>query len=302
MKRSVLLFVPLFLVSGLYAQTEWAPVGTVWYYDRNTDYEYGYVRIESVKDSLVQDQSCRILRVSKSVYRTPGVYETVNLEPVITRQEGSRVHVFQDGQFRLLYDFAPLAGDIWTIGEAQQEPDECPAGQVIVDSVRTVLLGGQTLKAIYTSPYGDSPVSFTGKIVEGVGCLGYLLPFSTCDPPEDGWEQGGPVRCYSSPAFSYSWSDKACDYITGINVTVPGDPVLLYPNPFSDIIRLKLPQGEYGFPLRFTVWSMSGTVLLSGILADEDLTVYLTSLESGVYFLSLSKENMLVFHTKILKK
>lgn len=302
MKRFFLFFLQMFLVSSLFAQNEWAPIGTVWYYNRNTDYEYGYVRIESVKDSLVQEKTCRILYVRKSTYRIPGVYETTNLDPVITRQEGAKVYYFRDGQFNLLYDFDPLVGDVWDIGAAQTEPDECSAGKVIVDSITTVSLGGNTLKAIYTSPYENSPMSYSYRIIEGVGCLRYLLPFSTCSPPDDGWEPGGPIRCYSSAAFSYSWWSKDCDYITGINKSFSREAVFLYPNPFTDKLHLKIPETESGFPVLLTIYSLDGELLRSDMLYDEYCSYALQEMESGLYILTVSKDNKILFHSKMLKR
>ncbi|MFZ5939848.1 MAG: T9SS type A sorting domain-containing protein [Bacteroidota bacterium] len=302
MKRLILCLQMVLLSTCIYAQNEWAPIGAVWYYDRNTDYEFGYVRIESVKDSLVQEKTCRILYVRKSTYRTPGVYETTNLEPVITRQEGSKVYYFQDGQFHLLYDFDPLVGDVWDIGAAQTEPDECSAGKVIVDSIQTVSLGGNMLKAIYTSPYENSPVSYSDRIIEGVGSLGYLLPFSTCTPPQDGWKPGGPIRCYSSAAFSYSWGSKDCDYITGINKPFSGEFVFLYPNPFTDKLHLKIPETESGFPVLLTIYSLDGEVLRLEMLYDEYCSYVIQDMESGLYILTVSKDHKILFYSKMIKR
>ncbi len=201
------------------AQKEWAPIGATWYYDFYEQMATGYVKIESVKDTVVASKPCRFLLITESAYEYPGVYKTYKLDSLITYQEGDKVFLFTNNKFVLIYDFNPTVGDIWDLTDVPNyfnfsNPNypACPAGKIVVDSIKTMTFENQPFKAIYTSPYQNSQKHYFGVIVEGIGCLSYMLPLDICNQPMDRPATGN-IRCYNSPGFSHSWSLKACDYL-----------------------------------------------------------------------------------------
>ncbi len=222
MKKSIL-FLLLIASISVGAQKEWAPIGTTWYYDFYAQEATGYVKIESFKDTVVASKPCRFLLITESAYEYPGVYKTYKLDSLITYQEGDKVFLFNNNKFVLIYDFNPTVGDIWdltdvpnyfnfsTISPNPYHP-ACPGGKIVVDSIKTMTFENQSFKAIYTSPYQNSQKHYFGVIVEGIGCLNYLLPLDICNRPMD-IPAAGNIRCYNTSGFSHSWSLKACDYL-----------------------------------------------------------------------------------------
>ena len=224
MKRIIGTFSLVLLFSiSVGAQKEWASIGTTWYYDFYDQMATGYVKIESVKDTVVASKSCRYLLVTESVYEYPGVYKSYKLDTLITYQESNKVFLFTRNKFVLIYDFNPTVGDIWDLTDVPNyfnfsptytNPNNpaCPAGKIVVDSIKTMTFDNQSFKAIYTSPFQNSKKNYFGVIVEGIGCLSYMLPLDICNRPMD-IPAAGNIRCYNSPGFSHSWSLKACDYL-----------------------------------------------------------------------------------------
>jgi hypothetical protein len=120
-------------------------------------------------------------------------------------------------------------------GYDHSDTTACPAGRVRVDSIKSVTLNNEQLKMIFTSPYNNSSMQYTGPIIEGIGCLGYLLPISKCNQHIDS-EYPGPIRCYSSSNFSYSWFAKDCEFTTEIEKLKLEPLVVVYPSPANDFL------------------------------------------------------------------
>ncbi len=223
-----------------YSQQEWASIGTTWYYDYYDQMATGYVKIESVKDTVVDSKHCKYLYITESVYEFLGGYKTYKIDSLITYQDNSKIYLYAKSKFVQLYDFNPTVGDIWETSEIPnyfnfsslwQNPSDppCPAGKVIVDSIKIITLNNLPKKAIFTSSYNGSKRNYNGVIIEGIGCLFYMLPKDFCANVVD-IPYPANIRCYNSSGFSYSWSNKACDYLPEIPLKkwAPTDAVWHY--------------------------------------------------------------------------
>lgn len=224
MKTLYTLFAFLFMFLGTnfsYSQQTMLSTGTSWYYDYYGQTSTGYVHIQSVKDTTVLEKSCKLLLVKEHVNEPPGVNHTYQLDTLISYQQDDKVYLLVDDKFVMWYDFNPTIGDVWDISEisdhyigvnSENEATECQPGKVIVDSIGTITLSGQSRRTIYTSAYENSSLQYSSVIVEGIGCLGYLMPIKTCNQRMD-HAYPDKIRCFNSPNFQYSWTNKACDDI-----------------------------------------------------------------------------------------
>lgn len=294
-----------------FSQETWAPTGTAWYYDLNDIGETGYVKIESIKDSIVEGKQCKYLLVTKNVYEIPGQYVKQSIDSLITYQDNTRIYIYQRNQFILLYDFNPSIGDIWNTtsiwnvfntwntGYAQSDTIACPAGRVKVDSIKTITLNNKTLKAIYTSPHNNSAMNFEGIIVEGIGCLGYMFPVYTCNQHIDS-SYPYSLRCYNSDSFSYSWSDKACNYLTSIKETKDESLASIFPNPSNGTFNVRINQERATYPVNLTVMSLSGIELFNQLISHDTDKLTFDNLNKGVYLLIIKGRNSLMYHSKII--
>jgi len=72
---------------------------------------------------------------------------------------------------------------------------------------------------------------------------------------------------------------------------------LLYPNPASDFIHLKMDK-QYNI-LDYEITNLSGQIVLKGQLTNENPRINITTLPAGIYFLSCGDKNKKIF--KVIK-
>lgn len=308
-KLIILLMLLLSLNINLYPQKEWAPLGATWHYDYYDQMSVGYVKIESVKDTLIENKQCKYLYISKNVYQWPNTYNTERIESLITYQNNSKIYLFTNGKFVQLYDFNPLVGDIWETNEipnyfnyipSDSSSDSCPSGKVIVDSIKTININNETLKAIYTSPYNLSKSYFNGVIIENIGCLDYMLPNNLCYPIVD-IPRPSNIRCYSSTDFNYSWSNKACDYITQVKNIESNNEISVYFNSSENELNIKTEKDFLSYPINVKIYSHSGINMYNKNSSDENLKISTKYfLSSGMYLVVIKDNSLFSFHSKFI--
>ncbi|MEI6755313.1 MAG: T9SS type A sorting domain-containing protein [Paludibacter sp.] len=308
-----LCFILFFISSNCFSQKEWASIGTIWHYNINNIGETGYLKIESQKDTLVEGKVCKLLQSTKTTYAMPGIYQKQYIESLITYQDNDKIYIYQHNAFLLLYDFNPSIGDIWDVwgiwneyntrntSYQQSDTTACPAGRVRVDSVKNISLNNKQLKAIYTSPYHNSSMQYSGVIIEQIGCLDYLLPISKCNFHIDS-EYPGPIRCYNSSDFSYSWFNKDCEYTTGIGNVRIGELTNVFPNPSNGLFNIKIKKQEIVYPIHILVTSIMGQEVFSILIDSPIYQLQLGVLDKGVYLLSINDKNSIISHSKITIK
>ena len=174
---------------------EWAPVGAVWYYSQleyAPPWHHNYVKIESIRDTVIQGHRSRIL--------------DRNGNEIIMRSDSGRVYLFDNDslQFNQLYDFSANAGESWQAWCWNKE-----YMTVYVDSVDTVTINGKQLRKQYISHEPGSWFYFSGPVIENIGSIGYMFPqYGAADPPV-----GGPLRCYEDSVLGYfnTGIEEHCD-------------------------------------------------------------------------------------------
>ena len=190
------LFIMLHLAG--FSQVEWAPIGAKWYIsviESLMPLNEGYILYEVSRDTLMEDKKVKV--ITKTYFHSNG-QDVTALESEYTYQEDGIVYYLKNGRFYTLYDFNAKQGDKWTVygsGKYREICDYDSLGVVVVDSVSTVIVNDQTLKAIYTSPDSASDWYFEGVILERIGNITHLFPQSegcVLDFPDG----EGSLRCY----------------------------------------------------------------------------------------------------------
>jgi hypothetical protein len=244
------------------------------------------------------------------VYEYPGVIKTYSIDSLITYQENSKVYLYSNKKFVQLYDFNPSVGDIWDTREIGNvfntsntthlptDTISCPTGKVVVDSVKTVLIDNQPLKAIYTSSYKLSQNYFDGLIIEGIGCLGYMFPNVLCNQFLDS-SYPSSLRCYNSPSFSHTWSNKSCEFTTGIKSLNSETEVLVYPNPIDNLLSVKIRKQGVIYPVDLIITSLSGVEQLNELVNSDTFTLPINHLPTGIYILTIKDKYSIINHSKI---
>jgi len=238
-----LIYIVLF--TNALAQREWAPIGAYWYYTWGDVWgpPVEYLRMESIKDTIVAEKNCRLLR--SIITHDNGIDDKVrqtHFEDIIIYQEEYKVFRWVEDQFRILYDFSLEQGDTlqvyipvnerWLYNSRQDS-----IAYFVIDSVTTLVLGGETftaqlLNAIETGAAAYA-VGFADWVYESIGSRTYFRPYHAllCDA-KCPW----PLRCYTYEDFTHKWFDIPCDTIVpfidvGVKKPIWNDEVKIYPNP-----------------------------------------------------------------------
>jgi len=272
-------------------QSEFAPVGTQWYYGMRSyspttgqrDY---YVLIESTGDTIIDGKTCKILtnkvdeRECYTFWSFAAAYQSN--DTVYFYGSGSDPGVITgtiDCGFYPVYIWNAQADATW---------QTLNGVTVRVDSVEVVTLFGQTLKKqflTYTdAAYHEDTVnlSYTAEVLENIGDLYYLYGFAVnnlyaCD--EMAYSPG--IRCYVSPAQgTYSFSDVACDYTTALSENE-------MPKVIVTDDRLLLPEAMLSATTKIQIFNPSGqNVKFLNVVSSNEIDI--SDLEGGIYFVRIT--------------
>jgi len=269
------------------AQHEWASIGTKWYYDYNQNTSVGYVKIEYIEDTIISNDTCKVLKKTRYTFDYPGVYNTVFLGNEYLFQSGNKIYNYKYGQFYLLYDFSSNIGDIWTVSATSRyQYSNCDTiGKVYVDSIGEKIINLDTFKIIFTSPYQNSDWIYTGPIIEKIGCYGYMFPQQyLCDIDHN---EGGNLRCYSDNEIMHD------EHFFKI-----------FPNPTNDNVNIHLfPQG-INILHQIEIYNCFGQLIRKIIVDDSikysDYNFNIHSLSTGIYLIKINTSYGF-FERKIIK-
>jgi hypothetical protein len=301
----IILVIVLILTSFMaYSQIEWAPIGAKWYISKmegTMPPNEGYILYEVKKDTLIHDQKVRM--ISKTYFHSNGKDVTAG-ENEYTYEKDSVVYYWKNGHFYTLYDFSARKGDKWTVYGTASYKDYCgydSLGVVVVDSVTTLTINNQKLRAIYTSPDIGSNWRFKGVILERVGNITHLLPKSEgclLDIPDD----EGSLRCYEDNSlWLYKTGycrlvDCICNELknyTSVN-SISNNSLLKYPNPVKNYLKIHQDNDLSNNLIATEIYDMKGEKIITYENADN---LYVGFLKRGLYIVKLSYKD----HNSLLK-
>lgn len=313
MKKIVTLLIFVLSLNMLFAQ-EWASVGTVWNYDYEHIFgtELSYNTIESIGDTILNGQSCRILKTWKPSCDMPNYGFDDDFGHIYTYEENGVVYFYNPAldDFVILYDFNAEAGDSWTTTMPESPyQSEFDFFIITVDSTSTTELNGQQLKTLHVTYSVDTESGghpFT--IVETLGNLqslffGYLGIFTLCDAE---YNQG--LRCFESEELGQvQFVDFPCDSTWVWSTSEPEEILIdlrafVYPNPSQDFLTLQIINNDS--PRTFEIYDLHKKLLYRKEISDANFQseIDVRSYETGVYFWILKDEKGIVRHGKFLVK
>ena len=298
MKRiiAILLF---YSCCSLYSQS-WAPIGATWYYDYQAGTAQGYLKIESVKDTLINATTCKKLEKTRITFNhSTGNYDTLGLGFELTYRDSNKVYHLKQDTLYVLYDFNAIEADTWTVfGDAKYSPSCDSVGEIMVDSIGESVVNSDTLKLLYVSPKDTSDWRFSHEqIIEKMGSLGYMFPepnMCVVDASE-----AGNLRCYSDTFGTYQVSgEKDCTFITSVNSIKKDNNFEIFPLPFEDHFILKTTHLLPG--LSITLYDIQGKIIFSYPVLEKEKVIHTEKLPSGMYFIEMNSSSVQIVR-KILK-
>lgn len=296
----------LLLLMTVFAKgQEWAPIGATWYYDHNDGLSSYLTFIQSVADTLINDNDCRILETYRIDKATDNGFEyywdTIMTSRDFLYFKNDTIYHYDmiSLDFYPLYTFNLIQNDTILVreekdGDCNQPDYYCSRFEYVVDSLSSIKISDKDLRLIYNSHTAISDwvfnVSWNNEnrpIIEMIGSTKFLFGIYRNSILE------GDIyclRCYQDKNLSYvspEWTND-CDYLPPINnsgvanFTISND--LIYPNPFNDYILIDI---ESDNQINYRLYNMSGQIVGSG----KDKKIDTSQLPIGSYYLQLIKND-----------
>lgn len=283
MKR--IAFAIIFIITASFAiGQDFAPVGAKWYFEPylSSPHLSDYFTVEVIGDTVINGKDARIIKKKSSG-------EVKQNSTAYIRDTNRKVFVYEDGQFRLLYDFNLEAGDTLTHYaptfwdpfhlNCSFLPDSQRIFNSIVDSTDTLSIDGKQLKTLYMQRSGW----YFKKIVERIGS--YRGIFGEPSPACLGGDPGH-FRCYQDSTINYKAVDEACDHRTLQSTPKRKiQDLSISPNPAESVISVHAPRT---FITQYQLYTIQGKLLAEAEgLKTHRHNIDLSSFDQGVYLLEL---------------
>ena len=264
------------------------PDNSEWYYEiLNDDGTITYQHLECAADTTIGTERPKIIVRTNTIYDRDAITTEVTHEYVFERD--GKVYWWNKDleDFTTLYDFTAETGDEWEIKIGLE------SFTMHVDSVWYHEFDGRSYRILHVS---DADDLFTGNIVCGIGHLTSFFPEKLMNRGKNYRVTG--LRCYwveGNLIFKIHRDD--CDAIyaelhNGINEDGPSTgsgTFMVYPNPANNILFVEtrliasLPDQTY------RIINLMGQTLLTGNISAETQQIDISTLPSGMYFISVGE-------------
>ena len=283
----------LFVYAKGYSQN-WAPTGSIWHYGILESFfsqDQGYLKVESIGDTLIQGNQCKILHKTRFNAFTHALSDEGD---DYMYSQNNMVYHFMNDTFYTLYNFNAMPGDTWTVAVPYPSPwnSQDTLVNIVVDSTSIINIQGNFFNTQYVHSV-DNDWYFLNPIISSIGSMGGMFPFiygyMDIEIPF--------FRCYEDTTFFYQRSISfPCDtVIDSMRDLINNTKIEIYPNPASDIIYVKIPLNKFGsskFDLK--IYDTNGILILTrdfDFKNQEDMKIKINDFSNGVYEILLFNEN-----------
>lgn len=317
MKKLFLTITTIAIAISSHAQ-DFAPLNAKWYFQNcriSIDDPITYSVVETVSDTLIDGKYSTITHV----YGNNG---EDFVSSIIIHEDQGRVYFFEQGEFRLFFDYNLNAGDTLThriplnaidfqancVQGIFQEFDLDRTIQTIIYQVDTVYFdgipllqfwGGAVIPDNFDHSYSIWELGeFTQRLGTKVGLFGIGTYFIGNDTPH------GFFRCYADDEITVEFVTTIhCDYTTVSTFDLEYRILLkAFPNPTSGPLKLEIPDG-------FTKGILEIVDMGAGIVhrqsidhPQEHFPLDISHLPAGIYLLRMECNGLLKAHKRIVKQ
>ena len=300
--KLLLLFFAVFSAGTLKAQTGFAPLGATWYYsvaDESGNPLSSYEKYVSIADTLINGKSCRVVA---------SVSDTL-----IFYNENGKVYNWFREHFLLTYDFKVQTGDTVAVDFRANKPNGFATDTfyTVQCVVKVDVLTDNNLKHFELDmiPRDDLSGYHFGRYsyVENIGyenepmreltnIVSPGITIGTCY-----------LRCYEDNLQKYTsdwWKaqNKNCDYNEAGSAVIEksGMGINLLPNPVDNQLIVTIDYAE-NTVLELRVVSEQGIMVQKNLIQQCEIIVDVSSLSSGLYYVSVFNEKECISTTKMIK-
>jgi len=301
-KKVLLLLTLFFVMSHSYAQI-WVQPNAVWHYDYWVVGGMGFVKIEHIGDSVIQNKTTMKLQSTWFNFQMNQFGAWFFTGPQISDTnylyaDGDTVFYFQNNQFQKLFDFSKTIGDAYAIGNTSDGEFCNTTSTAEVSNVGIDILGYPIL-TLSSPPTSDLRIEY-GDYNTRFGGGAFLFPqrYYNCDPQVIHDFPIFTFKCFQDDGMFYNPSGEDCEYmlthldLEGLNSESPR----IYPNPTSSLLNI---QTEQEF-VELKLVDIKGKVLLK---ESQNLSkvIDVSFFSPGIYFIELMNVNNDIFNYRFIK-
>jgi len=300
--RLILILLAVFPTSLLKAQTEFAPIGATWYYsvaDENGNPLSSYEKYVTIADTLINDKSCRVV--------------TSASDTLIFYNENGKVYNWFHEHFLLTYDFNAQIGDTVAVDFRANKPNgfEIDTFYTVQCVVKVDALADNNLKHFELDmiPRDDLSGYHFGRYsyVENIGYENEPMRELTNLVSPDITIGTCYLRCYEDNLLKYTsdwWKaqNKNCDYKEAGSAVIEksGMGINISPNPVDNQLIVTFDYAENTI-LKLQVVSEQGIMVQKNLIQQCETIIDVSSLSSGLYYVSVFNEKECISTTKLIK-
>jgi len=253
-------------------------VGAEWYYQiQNEDGSIAYQHLQCVGDTTIGNERPKIIVRTNTIYDRN---EHTEVTHEYVYEENGVVYWWNKtlDKFTVLYDFSAEVGDEWTI----EVGNETITTKVYATEVQYI--GGIPYKKLTIA---DPNETFNGNLLSTIGHSTSFFPEKLMNQGKGFRVEG--LRCYwLNGDLILKTTNDDCDAIyaelhNGINEDGPSTgsgTFTVYPNPTDGILQT------------YRIINLMGQTLHTGNISAETQQIDITSLPSGMYFISVGGQTV----------
>lgn len=305
MKKILILFLALLFISTVNAQVVFGSSGSEWRYQyRGMSPSGTLAKIYYRSDSIAGPDTLKVFYFSAFFTWTGGE----QFHTVAIKQKGDTIFMKNGhtlNSWQILYNFASAAGQSWTttVADMSNYGDHIARTHTTtVLSTGTVSINNLVLRKLHVTCTGASPGGDTTDIIERIGCTTYLFNYFNLPTISD-WGMMTDFLCYKDyVAGTVEFSSLGCNYDVGIAENSRAGRIRLYPTPVSDLLSIDC-EGKSSQTYSIRIVNALGQAALTANPQYESalLSVNVSALSKGVYFLELYEQGKLSGVQKIVK-
>ena len=303
--RILLLAALNFMLSAVYGQNMLTN-SSVWTYDIQEKLPvvaHGYTKYSVAKDTLLDNKQAKVIT------RTGYSYRGVELSPstIYMYEEESKVYLWQNNQFKLMYNFDLTKGDTLRLEVNNYGCDSI--SPIIIDSVTEITVNaGQTLKKqhiSYTTYYDGIQDLAHETILENVGDERFFTYSPRCGIWDNFAYTG--LRCYRNETIEFKnawWKNRFpqidCEEWVYDTETSLEDKSSLAWEVFVNSIGDVVVQSNNTDAFFFELYDASGRTVTNGT-GNSKTTISTNKQPSGMYFLKVFSQSSETSSYRLMK-
>jgi len=285
----------LFSISLSAQQTEFAPIGTEWYYEVVNHNFYNsrdtsYILIKSTYSKIINGKLCNVISNVKGGMLC---YDFGN--PTYAYQSNDTVYFCENyvvGTFKPVHIWNAQQGDTW---------ETLFGVKIRIDSIKTVSIFEQPMRAQYVTYISnecyDCATEYHSFVIENIGDLFYLYGFSVngvnaCD---EFMRSYNGLTCYIHPELgTYNTNNRQCNYETVSVQEITEEQIKIFDN------YIQIPMLYLSKNTEVKFYNISGQPIFTSA-PDNNGIISTNKLFSGMYFVCINTSNQLTTF-KFIKK